>query len=133
MDRVYVGESSRSSYERGGEHARDYATAAQDSHMHKHAETEHAGEDRPRFIFRVVKTFENALARQVSEAVGIRRRGDCTLNSKGVYNRCSLPRLVVEQQGKELHAQQQYHHANRNEVQHVPVTKLGVEQHEAEI
>ena len=95
--KVYVGESARSSYERGGEHARDYAKRAEDSHMHKHAMSEHAEEEKPTFQFNIVKTFQSALTRQISEAVRIRRRGEGILNSKGVYNRCALPRLVVEQ------------------------------------
>ena len=95
-----MGESSRSSYERGGEHADDYRKETSDSHMHKHATTDHHGEENPTFSFKVVKSFQNALARQVSEAVRLRRRGDIVLNSKGVYNRCALPRLLVEQNEK---------------------------------
>ena len=100
QERVYVGESSRSSYERGGEHADDYRKETSDSHMHKHATTDHHGEENPTFSFKVVKSFQNALARQVSEAVRLRKRGDIVLNSKGVYNRCALPRLLVEQNEK---------------------------------
>ena len=97
VSRVYVGESSRSSFERGNEHATAYKNNKSDSHMFKHATNEHPGEPKPKFQFKVVKTFQSSLMRQVSEAVRIRRRGDSILNSKGVYNRCSLPRLVVEQ------------------------------------
>ena len=98
VTRVYVGESSRSSYERGGEHFSDYSKMQIDSHMFKHAMNDHPGETKPEFQFKVIKTFQSALDRQISEAVRIRRRGESVLNSKGVYNRCSLPRLVVEQE-----------------------------------
>ena len=52
LTRVYVGESSRSSYERGGEHASDYKNSKSDSHMLKHATNDHPGEPRPRFQFK---------------------------------------------------------------------------------
>ena len=97
IEKVYVGESSRSSYERGGEHENDYLKSAADSHMFKHAMVDHDGEEKPRFSFRVKKYFQNPLARQISEAVSIRRKGEVVLNSKGVYNRCTIPRLVVHQ------------------------------------
>ena len=50
----------------------------------------------PDFKFRVKQTFKSAVVRQVSEAVMIRRKGGAVINSKGVYNRCTLPRLTVE-------------------------------------
>ena len=97
--RVYVGESNRSAFQRGGEHMRDFLSEKIDSHMHKHSELEHHDDiTKPKFQFRTVRTFRSALARQVAEAVRIRRRGGDVINSKGVYNRCKLPRLVVEQE-----------------------------------
>ena len=101
----YVGESSRSGFERAAEHFSDYKNEKSDSHMLKHAMEEHPGEIRPSFKFKVTRTFQNAMKRQISEAVRIRRveNSDVTiLNSKGVYNRCSLPRLVVEVNSKVL-------------------------------
>ena len=92
----YVGESSRSSRERGGEHKNDFDKRSDDSHMLKHLEVAHPGQETPLFEFRVKAAFKSALVRQVTEAVLIRRAGEATLNSKGVFNRCSLPRLVVE-------------------------------------
>ena len=92
----YVGESSRSSRERGGEHLNDFTKEKEDSHMLKHLEVAHPGQKIPNFEFRVKASFKSALVRQVTEAVLIRRAGDATLNSKGVFNRCSLPRLTVE-------------------------------------
>ena len=43
---------------------------------------------------RVVEFYKSALSRQVGEAIRIRRRG-LTLNSKGEFNRCSIPRLTL--------------------------------------
>ena len=50
------------------------------------------------FIARSVAFFGSALERQVAEAVRIQRRGGeaAVLNSKAEFNRCSIPRLVVE-------------------------------------
>ena len=106
-EQVYVGESSRSSYERGGEHERDFQRRNEDSHILKHLEIVHPGVVEPQFQFRVAQTFQSALARQVSEAVMIRRKGEAVINSKGVYNRCYLPRLTIEQnQGNETTSRQ---------------------------
>ena len=48
---VYVGESSRSLYERTKEHIRDGQNRTEDSHIAKHWDNEHAGEDMPEFRF----------------------------------------------------------------------------------
>ena len=102
IEKVYIGESSRSAKERAGEHDQDYKKRKQDSHRLKHVETDHPGQDPPEFEFRVLATFHSALARQRSEAVLIRRKGEgAVLNSKGVFNRCKLPRLTVEDYDKE--------------------------------
>ena len=94
-DMVYVGESSRTSFERGKEHQEDYRKMTEDSHMCKHAENEHHGQEKPSFAMKVVKTHFGAFARQVHEAVRIRRKEAIILNSKGEYSRCQLPRLTV--------------------------------------
>ena len=93
---VYIGESSRSSHERGAEHLDDYNKSKQDSHMRKHTETDHPQESEHNFEFKVMQSFKSALMRQLTEAVLIRRQAGTVLNSKGVYNRCHLPRLTVE-------------------------------------
>ena len=99
--KLYIGESSRSANERGGEHEDDFAKQREDSHQFKHTENDHQGLTPPKFEFRVVGTFQSAMTRQIAEAVRIRREGDVILNSKGVFNRCKLPRLTVEGGEKE--------------------------------
>ena len=49
---------------------------------------------------RVVKYYKSALSRQIGEAVRIRRRGGAgnILNSKAEFDRCKIPRLIVEEQ-----------------------------------
>ena len=74
---IYVGETSRSVQERGVEHwaaATGSQKAREGSHIAKHMEQEHRGEE-PNFILRAVKFYKTALARQTGEAVRIRRRG----------------------------------------------------------
>ena len=94
--KVYIGETSRSAHERGGEHKADYRKQKPDSHILKHQQAEHSGQSDANFKFRISASFQSALSRQITEAVMIRRLGEgSTLNSKGVYNRCSLPRLTV--------------------------------------
>ena len=76
---IYVGETSRSIQERGREHwsaATGSNKAREGSHMAKHVEMEHQGEQ-PNFILRAVQYYKTALARQTGEAVRIRRRGSC--------------------------------------------------------
>ena len=95
---IYVGESSRSSYERGKEHDDDYNKKKEDSHMEKHSRTSHSAGEKPSFSMKIIKTHQNAFQRQIHEAVRIRRRAQdaIILNSKSEYNRCKLPRLMVE-------------------------------------
>ena len=95
---MYVGESSRSLYERTKEHLADALKDAPDSHMRKHWREAHPEvEEMPKFIFKIVKNFnfKDCLRRQVAESVRIDLRGS-VINSKTVYSRNRLPRLEVE-------------------------------------
>ena len=49
-------------------------------------------------MFKVISYHRTPLNRQIKEAIRIRRRGGATeiLNSRSEYNRCHIPRLVVE-------------------------------------
>ena len=77
---IYVGESSRSMYERAGEHWKAYKQRKPDSHIWKHHLVHHNGEGEPEMVFKMVGKFKTALTRQVTEAVTIRRRGIMALN-----------------------------------------------------
>ena len=70
----------------------------QSSHILRHQEEVHSSEEKPKFTMRVVRSYISALARQVGEAVRIRRRGGegRILNSKAEYSRCVIPRLVLD-------------------------------------
>ena len=96
---LYVGETSRSINERAQEHWGSARRMEDKSHIHKHQLMEHGG-DHPEFVFKLISSHKTALSRQIKEAVRIRRRGGANniLNSKGEYNRCHIPRLVVEEE-----------------------------------
>ena len=70
--------------------------------MRRHQVMEHGG-DPPQFVFKVVSYHRTALNRQIKEAVRIRRRGGMgrILNSKAEFNRCHIPRLMVEEEDEE--------------------------------
>ena len=97
---VYIGETSRSLYERAKEHYDGARKGEAKNHMIKHKLMEHGGEQGPNFNMKARKYFRTALARQVAEAVLIRRRGGegAILNSKGEFNRSYIPRLQVEEE-----------------------------------
>ena len=65
--------------------------------MQEHQQASHGGEQPPAFKFRVVNKCKSSLERQVREAVRIQMRGN-VLNKKGLYNRCKLTRLVVDEE-----------------------------------
>ena len=97
---VYVGESSRSIYERAKEHTADRVGFQEDSHQIKHWLSSH--EELlapPAFKFKIISTFQDPLSRQLSEAVRIDRRGSQILNSKSEYSRCRVPRLRIDKEG----------------------------------
>ena len=106
---IYVGETSRSLYERSREHWDLFEKGSTDSHIWKHHWLHHQGAGRPKMIFKVVKYYRTALSRQVGEAIQIRARGGEgeILNSKGEFNRCSITRLVLdkEEQGANTNAE----------------------------
>ena len=97
---LYVGETARSVAERAAEHWRDAESGREESHMLEHQVASHMGEGPPQFSFKVVKGCKTSLERQVREAVRIHMRGN-VLNKKGLYNRCKLTRLVVDQEWEE--------------------------------
>ena len=100
---IYIGESSRSIYERSKEHWSDWRSKLERSHILKHQREAHGGEEEPKFMMRSVRYFRSALSRQVGEAVRIMRRGGAgaILNSKSEFDRCKIPRLVFEEEEDE--------------------------------
>ena len=96
----YIGETSRSVYERGLEHLRDCEELKKDSHMVKHYFDQHEGEEieKMEFGMKVLKACRSAFTRQISESVQIQtnKKNHLILNSRSEYNRCALPRLTAK-------------------------------------
>ena len=62
-----------------------------DSHMIKHWRLSHPDlQEPPKFNIMVVASFQDAMSRQLSEAVRIDLRGENVLNSKSEYSKCKL-------------------------------------------
>ena len=95
----YIGESSRSAFQRGKEHMADIKAGKKAHPINIHFSEVHEGKEQE-VIMRTLTTPQTALARQVAEAVRIRRRGreGAILNSRGEFNRCYIPRLKVEEE-----------------------------------
>ena len=95
----YIGETSRSAFERGWEHSNDLAKLSTRSHMLKHIVITHPDEniENVKFGMRVIKFCTTSFERQILESVTIQqeRKKHTLLNSRTEYNRCSLPRLTT--------------------------------------
>ena len=93
----YLGESSRTAFERGVEHNGDFETEKEDSHMFKHQIIEHGDLERKvKFSMKVLRSHKSAFHRQIHEAVIIEMNETKNLlNSKSEYSRCRIPRLSV--------------------------------------
>ena len=98
--RRYIGESSRSLWERNNNHQLDALNRAKLSHMRAHMAEAHPKEMRDILdVFRMtsIKKCSSAMQRQVREALEI--SADSTgklLNLQEEYNRCILPSLFAK-------------------------------------
>ena len=97
---IYIGQTSRSIYERGQEHLLCLRKKQENSPLFKHASEEHAGDSNIRFEMKVVKKHFSAISRLVHEAILIERTSGAKsysiLNSKGEWGRTHLPRLKLD-------------------------------------
>ena len=95
----YIGESSRSVYERGIEHEKNLIFSRTKSHMLKHCLMHHPNIDPNivKFGMRVISSHKTAFERQIKEAVMINRMsGPYLMNSKSEFSRCTIPRIVLK-------------------------------------
>ena len=84
-------------YERVKEHLSNAKDLQKDSHIVKHWFLDHPQlQTQPRFKFKIIGRFKDCLSRQISEAVRLSLRPG-SLNSKGEYGRCTIPRLVIQE------------------------------------
>ena len=95
----YIGESSRSCYERGGEHQKDLEYRRPKSHLLRHAIEVHPemDPDTIKFKMKALTFHKSAFERQIREAVMISEfAGPKLLNSKLEYNRSLLPKMSLK-------------------------------------
>ena len=100
----YIGETSRSCYERSKEHQNDMRQLKPSSHLLRHALDQHEGEQLSniKFGMEVLKYTRTSFERQILESVLIQQNTNHhILNSRSEYNRCSLPRLSTRLGDKE--------------------------------
>ena len=99
---VYLGESRRGPQLRSSDHWDDARASKDQSHVFRHWKDCHANEPMPMFGARVIKFYKSSMLRQISESTLLWRwTKDKShihiLNQKGMYNRCHLARLVLEE------------------------------------
>ena len=90
---VYIGETSRNMYTRGGEHMR--MRKDEDSFMSRHMREKHEGED-DNFVAKVTHSNKDCLTRQIREGVLIRRSGRKLMNNKAEWFQSSLVHIRSE-------------------------------------
>ena len=95
----YVGETSRSIYERAIEHQNDMEQLKPGSHFLKHLVDVHEKDEKEnvRFGVKVIQFTRSSFERQVLESVIIQKeRHHHLLNSRSEFNRCAIPRLSTK-------------------------------------
>ena len=97
---IYIGETSRSGYERGFEHLNNLTTLSSKSVMLKHMLSRHEGADMSQVKWGMFITSykRTAFERQLEEAVTIERvsrSNSNILNSRSEWAHSALPRLVT--------------------------------------
>ena len=68
VKRQYIGQSSRSGYQRGREHDKVIGEGVETHPLTIHFEEEHKGEKQD-ILFRIINKYQTALSRQVAESV----------------------------------------------------------------
>ena len=94
----YIGETSRSAFERGLEHLKDLEYRRTKSHYLRHAVECHPGVSPESLDFRmkILSSHRSAFERQIREAVMIEmNNGPHLMNRKLEYSRCALPKMTI--------------------------------------
>ena len=102
-DGRYVGQTSRTLYERASEHVEALKNSDLDSFMFKHWALMHSDMDKaPSFTFNVVKCHKDPLSRLVHESVRISTHA--SMNSRAEWSGYKVARISVEPSVKEAKA-----------------------------
>ena len=92
---VYVGETARNLFTRGGEHISKYEGGKEASFLLKHQQEKHEG--RPAvYSSKVTGYFKDCLSRQVAEGVNIRRCDSNLMNTKAEWHQPPIWRVQSE-------------------------------------
>ena len=100
---LYIGQTSRTGYERGREHLEGLKKKNENNPLYKHVADKHNDDTNVKFRMTVVKKHFSAFSRLVHEAIKIELISKNSklvevLNSRSEIGRVVLPRLVVEQE-----------------------------------
>ena len=97
IKKVYIGETSRTFFDRASEHTKALATKDNTYAIVKHWETDHPEIlEPPEFSFNVLKTHHRAIHRQIWEGIHIQATPDDQLmNSKSEWGLNPIPRLMT--------------------------------------
>ena len=101
----YIGESSRSVFERGGEHLKDLDFRRPKSHLLRHCVEEHQNiaPENVDFRMKVLSVHRSAFERQIREAVVLDYvASPLIMNSKLEYTRCGIPKMELRLGNKEI-------------------------------
>jgi hypothetical protein len=92
---LYHGESSKSGYERGLQHADGLRLKKEDNVMHKHMTIHHQGEE-PDFKMSITGRFKGCFIRQEDEGTQIREnKATILMNSKTQWHQPPINRVVI--------------------------------------
>ena len=92
----YIGQTARNAYMRGKEHLQAYNNGAESSVMWSHCVDHHSAEEQI-FTMDVVGQYGNdAMKRQIAEAVKIKRSEKATMNNKREWRHIEVPRAVIQ-------------------------------------
>ena len=93
----YHGESSKNGYTRGKQHLEELGRRAESSVIWRHCKERHDGEI-PDFKMNITGNYRNdAMLRQISEAVRINGTArESLINNKSEWNYVGLPRVLIE-------------------------------------
>ena len=92
---TYQGETSKSAYERGNQHAEGLIKKLEENPLWKHAELYHEGDNQIPFSMEITGRFQKAMIRQEDEAIRIRESlAMYQMNSKKEFHQPAIIRLV---------------------------------------
>ena len=95
---IYLGETSRSLFERTSEHFNDAKKFSPKSHMVKHWMNTHPEMNTlPPFKIKIIKQYRDCLSRQLGEAIAIYVSKDTLLNGKNEYLNNCISRVTIQE------------------------------------